>query len=309
MKNRRRRIFLYYLIRLGIWIVNGLPRKVALCFASFAGWCFFYLVARQRKKILRNLRLAWKEEKTEKEIRRIARKVLQNLAMTAVDVIRFPKMTKESLREWIHYEDEFSRINRILDEGKGVIILTAHIGNWELLAASFGVMGYHGAVVGRRIYYEKYNQLVVKLRESVRVRTLYRDGSPKDILKVLKANQILGMLADQDVDSIEGVFVDFFGQTAYTPVAPVKLAMAAETVIVPGFVIREGDHYRLILEEPITPEITQGNKQEAVQKYTERWSAIVEKYIRKYPEQWVWMHDRWKTRPKPTVHEESREIG
>jgi len=247
--------------------------------------------------VLDNLRFAWKDQLTEREIQAIAKRVFENLAMTATDVIFFPSLTRETLREWILYDDEFLRINRILDEGKGVILLTAHLGNWELLAAAFCTMGYLGALVGKRIYYEKYNEIIVKLRESVAVRTIYRDGSPKEMLKVLRNNQILGMSADQDIESLEGVFVDFFGVAAYTPTGPVKLALAADTVIVPGFAIREGKRYRLILEEPIAPCFTRGSKEDAVQEFTERWSAVMEKYIRKYPDQWVWMHDRWKTRP------------
>ena len=271
--------------------------------AKTLGILAFYLVARQREKALTNLRFAWKNEKTEGEIRAIARKVFKNLAMTAADVILFPKLNWETLQSWVFYDDEFVRVNRILNDGKGILIMTGHIGNWELLAAAFCVMGYHGAVVGKRIYYEKYNEILVKLRESVRVRTIYRDGSPKDMLRVLKSNHILGMLADQDVESIEGIFVDFFGRPAYTATAPVKLALAAETAILPAFVIREGERYRLILEEPIYPEIIRGSKEETIQEFTERWSAIVERYIRKYPEQWAWMHDRWKTAPEQKIQQ------
>lgn len=283
--------------------IRVMPRAFSLAFARGLGIAAFYLVGRQKKKVLKHLRTAWKDEKSEAELRAIGRKVFENLALTAVDTIRFPSLNKNNLREWVTYEDEFMRINRILDEGKGVLVLGSHIGNWELLAAAFGLMGYmeRGAVVGRRIYYEKYNQIITGLRESVGIHTIYRDESPKEMLRILKNNQILGMLADQNVDSVEGLFVPFFGQPAYTPTAPVKLAMAAETVIVPGFMIREGSRYRLILEEPIAPKAAGGSREKAVREFTERWSAVVEKYIRRYPEQWVWMHDRWKTKPEDVL--------
>lgn len=305
MKNKPRRFALYLLLRLGMFLIRALPRKVALSLAKVLGILAFYLVRKQRRKVLDHLRFAWKDKLEEKSIRLIGRRVFQNLAMMAVDVIFFHTLSQENLREWVSYEDEFMRINEILDKGKGAIILTGHIGNWELLAAAFGLMGYGAAVVGRRLYYEPYNQIIVKLRETVHMRTIYRDSSPREILKVLKSNQLLGMLADQDIDSLEGVFVDFFGVPSYTPTAPVKLAMAAKTVIVPAFMIREGKRYRLILEGPIYPELIHNSTEETVREFTERWSAVVEKYIRKYPDQWVWMHDRWKTRPLDESHKAS----
>ncbi len=279
--------------------VRIMSRSCALSFARLAGATAFYLVGRQRKKVLNNLRIAWKDEKSDAELKTIGRRVFENLALTTVDTIRFTSLTKENIGEWVVYDDEFTRVKRILDKGKGLVILASHIGNWELLAAAFGLMGFGGsAVVGKRIYYEKYNKIITGLRERVNIRTIYRDESPKEMLRVLKNNQILGVLADQDVRSVQGIFVDFFGRPAFTPTAPVKLAMAAQTVMVPAFMIREGDRYRLIVEEPLSPQAVKGSKDEAVREFTERWSAVVEKYIRRYPEQWVWMHDRWKTTPE-----------
>lgn len=302
MKHRSRRVLLYFLLRAVIFLIQRLPRRVALGLARGVGRVAYYLVARHRKRVLAHLKFAWKGEKSETQIRALAKRVFENLAMTTVDVILFPRLTRDTLRDWVIYDDEFARMNRILDEGQGVLVVTAHLGNWELLAATFGVMGYDGAVVGRRIYYEPYNRILIKLREAVRVRTIYRDSPPKEILQVLKNNQILGMLSDQDVDSVEGIYVDFFGHPAYTPTAPVRVAMAARTVILPAFVIREGERYRLVMEEPIAPVPVRGSKEETVREFTERWCAVVERYIRQYPDQWVWMHDRWKTRLEATFY-------
>jgi KDO2-lipid IV(A) lauroyltransferase len=300
MKKRPRRFVLYLLLRTLMFLVRLLPRRPALTLGRVLGALAYYVVPRQRKRTLANLRSVFAGEKSECEIKSLARKVFENLAMTSVDVILFTRLNQNTLREWLNYDDEFARVNRLLDEGKGILMITGHVGNWELVAAAFGVMGYHGAVVGRRIYYEKYDSVIVNLREQVRVRTVYRDDSPKEILSVLRANQILGILADQDVDSVEGIFVEFFGRPAYTPTAPVKIALAAETPIVPVFVIREGWQYRLVLEEPIRPRVT-GLKEEAIREYTQKWSVVVERHIREHPEQWVWMHDRWKTMSQKEV--------
>ncbi len=245
-----------------------------------------------------HLRTAWKSEKNESEIRAIGRRVFENLAMMACDVIRFPRLTARTLDRWLSCDSGiFAKIDRILEHGKGVIILTGHLGNWELLAGAFGVKGYSGAVVGRRIYYEPYNEIIVGLRRGVGVETIYRDESPRKILRILSQNQILGIVADQDVDSVEGIFVPFFGIPAYTPTAPAKMALASGAPIVPACVIREGKRYRMLMGEPIYPK-PNSNKEQAVREMTENWSREIEAYIRRYPDQWGWMHDRWKTKPE-----------
>jgi KDO2-lipid IV(A) lauroyltransferase len=115
------------------------------------------------------------------------------------------------------------------------------------------------------------------------------------MLKILKHGGILGIVPDQDVDSVDGVFVDFFGKEAYTPTAPVKLAMAAKTQIVPIFVVRKKDNtHKLVVEKPI--DVLRGDeKEEDIRRYTQAWTSLLEKYVRKYPQQWVWVHKRWKT--------------
>lgn len=297
MKRKRIRFFLYLLLKLGIALLRLLPRSAALQAARGIGRAAFHIVPSQRKKVLANLRFAWQGGKSEKELCRIAQGVFENLAMTACDVILFPRLNGGTLRDWLEQDDApFDSIDRILAQGKGVIIVTGHMGNWELLAAAYGVKGHSGAVIGRRIYYEPFNQVIVKLREGVGVRTIYRDESPRKMLQVLLKNQILGIVADQDVDSIEGTFVPFFGVPAYTPTAPAKLSIASGAPIVPAFMIRQGRKYRLFMEEPIYPEV-KDSKEEAVQDMTARWAEAVEDRVRRFPEQWGWMHDRWKTRP------------
>jgi len=207
------------------------------------------VVPKQRNKVIKHLRFAWRGRKSDREIKRIARGVFKNLAMTGVDFIFLPRLKGDKIHQWVDFNDEYMRANRILDEGNGMIIVTGHIGNWELLAAAFTLRGYGGAVVGKRLYYEKYNKMLVNLRESVGVRTIYRDSSPREMLKVLKQNQILGILPDQDVDSVEGVFINFFNQPAYTPSGPVILAAASRAAIIPCFMARQG--YRQSM--PIAP--------------------------------------------------------
>ena len=158
----------------------------------------------------------------------------------------------------------------------------------------FASRGYSANVVARPVYYDKFNEWISFLRSSMGVNVIFRTDSPKRILKLLKENKIVGLVADQDVDSIEGVFIDFFNHKAYTPSAPVKIAMATGTPIVPMVIIRNKNRHKIIVGDPIRVSRDKDNEA-AVVEYTQQWSDILESYIRRYPEQWVWMHRRWKT--------------
>ena len=127
------------------------------------------------------------------------------------------------------------------------------------------------------------------------VNVIYRDESPRKILKVLKENRIVGIVADQDVESVEGVFVDFFGHPAYTPAGPAALARASGASLIPVLIMRENGKHSLVVEKPIELADT-GDKEKDLVENTRRWSSVIESYIRKYPEQWVWLHRRWKTK-------------
>lgn len=186
--------------------------------------------------------------------------------------------------------------------------MTAHLGNWELLPRVFGLQGFRGGVVGRRIYYEPYNLWVMRLRSFPGFRTIYQDEAVRQIHAHLKAGEIVGLLPDQDRDSVRGIFVDFFGKPAYTSVAPVKFAMAAGAPILPAFMVRmPGDRYKLLLGNLIRPKIEGNDRAASIRKYTEAWMKDFEAVIRRYPEQWGWMHDRWKTRPDEVTTAELKE--
>lgn len=299
-KKKPYRFPLYLLARTAAWIFTLLPRRSALYTAKFLGGLSFTLVSRQREKALTHLRMVFSKEKTEKEIRGIARQVFENAAMTSAELLQFPKMTAERAAGIVDSAEAVKVYDQLLSRGKGLISMTAHIGNWELLAGIFGLKGYKGLVLARKIYYEPYNDWIVGLRNAVKVPTLYRDDSSREILKRLAAGEIVGLLPDQDIDSLKGVFVPFFGKPAYTPVAPVRIAMSTGAPMLPNFLIREDViRYKLVTGEPIWADSYKHlDREEAVVKMTENWMSQFEKVIREYPGQWAWMHNRWKTTPE-----------
>jgi len=266
--------------------------------ARAAGSLGFWLVPYQRNKIIENLRFAYGDAKNPAELKAIGRQVIGHMLQTAVDFFLFARLSRDKAASFVETGNAFSFCKDILQEGKGLIIMTAHMGNWELLAGIFGLQGFRGAVVGRRIYYEPYNRWIVGLRRSVGVETIYQDEAVRKIHQHLKAGEIVGLLPDQDMDKVRGIFVDFFGKPAYTSIAPVKFAMSLGAPMLPAFMVRlPGDRYKLILGKLIRPKMD-GDRDAAVRKYTEAWMRSFEEVIRQYPGQWGWMHDRWKTKPE-----------
>ncbi|MFH0985479.1 MAG: lysophospholipid acyltransferase family protein [Candidatus Omnitrophota bacterium] len=290
---------LYLLAKFGAGFLLILPRSLALWFANGAGFLGYWLISRQRTKILENLRIAYGSTKSSSDLDRIGCQVMGHMLQTAVDFLRFTRLSREKAALFVESDEAFSFCKDILQEGKGLIIMTAHLGNWELLAGSFGLQGFHGAVIGRRIYYEPYNRWIVGLRSSVGIRTIYQDEAVRQVFAHLKSGDVLGILPDQDRDRVRGIFVDFFGKPAYTSVAPVKFSMASGAPILTAFMVRKpGNRYKLQLGKLIRPKIEEGDRAASIRKYTEIWMKDFEEVVRRYPEQWGWMHDRWKTRPE-----------
>ena len=294
MKYKYRRYYLYYLGRVAAFLVYLLPIRVASAIAAFLGRCAFYILPEYRNIAIDNLTHAFGSDKTPAQIRDIAIKVFENLGRNAAELINFPKINKENIDRFINIEG-IDIVDGSFAKGKGTIILGAHFGNWEFLGLTLRVKGYPGSAVVKKIYFYKYDNWLNYLRREQDINVIYRDESPRKMLKILKDNKILGIVSDQDIDSVEGVFVNFFGRPTYTPVGPVVLARATGASIVPTFVIRERRRHRFVIEKPIEL-IDTGNKEADIVTNTQAWSNVMESYIRRYPEQWAWVHRRWKTK-------------
>jgi Kdo2-lipid IVA lauroyltransferase/acyltransferase len=295
-KKKPYRIFLYLFLRVVAGLVYILPRPIALGLARNLSHFAYGFIHRQREKTIENLRRAFSSEKSEQEIQAIAKKVFENFALTGVEILQAPKFNRETFLEIVDGADEVCAVyDSILAEGKGLLSITAHIGNWELLGGFVAFSGYPLSVLARRIYYEPYNKWIVGIRSGLKMKTIYRDDSSRQILKILERNEIVGLLPDQDMDRLKGIFVPFFGRPAYTAIAPVRLSITSGAPILPNFLVRtKGDRYRVLMGKPIRP-IPGVSRDEAVQRMTEDWMSQFEKVIREYPEQWGWMHNRWKT--------------
>lgn len=301
VKHKLRKDLLYYCSLGLLWIGRIVPEDLIRAIGVCGGWCAYYILRRERRRTLQNLAIAY-GEKSNGWRARIARAVFVNMGRNMAEITLFPRLDRERLLGMVTMDGK-EIVDRVLEKGKGIIIITGHIGNWELIPAYFVTgRGYTGGVVARRIYYEKYDRILRALRISKGYRVFYRDESPREILKALRNNEVVGILADQDVRKLKGVFVDFFGIAAYTPAAPVLIAMKSGASLVPARIVREGSRHRIIVDEPIELRIT-GDAEGDLVYNTRQWSRRIEGYIRERPDQWVWMHRRWKTRPEDVPKE------
>ena len=299
MRPLRKRIknwFLFRLITSIISLLNFIPRNSAIALAGFLGKLSYFLIAPARRKTIENLKLAFGKEIDEDRIKEIAFQVFVNLAKNVADAVGLKKIKWDDVDkiteiEGLEYFDTAYR------RGKGVIGFTGHIGNFELMAAYFSLRGYKLSVIGREVYDPRLDRLLVKNRESVGLKNIPTSAGAKPLLRVLRNGEFLGILADQDSSRVRGVFIDFFGRPARTPVGPVLLAYKTGSPIVPMAIIRiEKNRYRIIVKPPVELAFSD-NREKDVIDTLQRCTDVLESIIREHPEQWLWMHDRWKSKP------------
>jgi len=293
-KKKFHRPILYVLLRVCGALFSFLPFEAGFDFGGAVGRFAFRNLRKERDKTLTHLARAF-PEKSARDLEIIGERVFENYGHTVAELGLLDKLiprlkTDLTVEGREHFDNGRAK-------GNGVIAVTAHFANWELLGGWLAMSGYPGSVVGRRIYYDKYDKLLVATRAKMKLETIYRDESPRRILKALRDNRVLGIVPDQDVDTVDGVFVDFFGRPAYTPSAPVRFAMASGAPLVPCFLIREEKKYRIVIEPPIQLEDT-GDKEKDLITNTQKWVSAQERFIRQYPHLWVWNHKRWKTAPQ-----------
>ncbi len=293
-KKKFYRPILYYLLITVKTLFSFLPYRLGFWFGGTLGKLSFRLLSKERKKTLTHLNYAFGDSKSHAELQKIGLAMFENYGRMAAELALYKKLVA-NIDEFVTIEGR-EHLDQALSRGDGVIGIVSHFGNWEYLGGTLALKGYKGSVIARRIYYEKYDKMLVSIRNRFGEKTIYRDRSAKEILKTLRQNHILGFVVDQDVENIDGVFVNFFGKPAFTPSAPVRLSLASGAPLLPLFILRQGMKHRIFIEPAM--ELTEtGDKEKDIITNTQKWVTIQEKWIRQYPEQWVWNHKRWKTQP------------
>jgi Kdo2-lipid IVA lauroyltransferase/acyltransferase len=251
---------------------------------------------RQRRAGMRNLELAF-PEKSKAEHSRILRGVFTSLGRQLAEACQFPKYTRENVTEVVVY-DGFENYERARARGKGVLFLTAHFGGWELSAFSHSLHGHWMHVVMRPMDNVYLDALIRRYRTMHGNKTVDKDDFVRGLLSAMKANEVVGILMDTNMTPPQGIFVDFFGIPACTANGLARIALKTDAAVIPGFTIWDEalGKYRLRFD-PAVELVRTGDLEADIQANTQKFTKIVEEYVRKYPEQWLWVHRRWKTRP------------
>ncbi len=230
-----------------------------------------------------------------READRVCRRMYRNFGLDLVDLIIFGGWRRRRMPRVVRLEG-FEHVERAMAEGRGVVGVTGHFSNWELLGGYVAQRLGGIAVLATTAYDENFDRLLVRYRRRWGVRTIYRTEPAAAPLRWLRSGGFLGVLADQDIPSLPGVTVDFLGRPARTPVGPALLARRARAPIIPMFIVRERDNnYRVVVEAPVAKSAAR-NVNEALGEDTAAWSAAVARWVRRWPEQWVWVHDRWRVK-------------
>ncbi len=269
------------------WPPRGLAERLARLYAGLLD----QVAPRLRRTALRNLGLALPELSPEQR-RQIADGVFRSIARLLVGASRLPSLNKDNIAGWIQYEG-FENYQRAKQRGRGVLIATGHLGNWELSGVAHALLGGEPMdVVVRPLDNPLIDRLVERRRGIAGNRMIGKKDFLRSLLGTLRANGTVGIFVDQNTGLDQGVFVDFFGIPARCGTAFAKLAKHTGAAVVPGFAvwIESERRYRL----RFYPEIEMTGD---VARDTARVQAAVEMAIREYPDQWLWVHRRWKARP------------
>jgi len=277
-------------------VINLIPLKWRISLFEGLSGLIYALDDRHRRIALRGLTLAF-PEKDLKERNAIARSAFRNLARVAAEFFSLPCLNEKNFTRYITFEG-LENFQKAYEKEKGILILTAHFGNWEWMAALFPLQSHHPVhVVVRPLDSRFLDSMVEQLRMRTGNQAIPKQKAMGQILRLLKAGEIVGILLDQNMAWQEGVFVDFFGEKACTNTGMALLALKTGTPVLPAFNIRQKDgRYRVVIE-PEIPLVRTGDKERDVMENTQRFTQIIERYVRNYPDQWLWLHQRWKTRP------------
>jgi KDO2-lipid IV(A) lauroyltransferase len=256
----------------------------------------FHALGRLRRVGLRNLALAL-PKLTEKEREAILRSEYRNLGLLLAEFCKMPDYTAASASRFIRYEG-LENYLRARERGKGVLVLTGHLGAWELSSFYHSLMGMPMGMVIRRLDNPLVDAFVNRIRCQHGNRVIHKDDFARGLIASMRAGETVGILMDTNMTPPQGVFVPFFGRMAATASGMARVALKTGAAVVPGFLLWNESEGRYVLRfgERVELEDTGDSEHDAIAN-TAKFTSVIESYIREYPDQWLWMHRRWKTRP------------
>jgi KDO2-lipid IV(A) lauroyltransferase len=272
-----------------------LPTRASHRFGSLMGRVAYYVLRYRRRVAIQNIRSAFSGQLTEGEAVAVAKATFANVGKSALEFLNLPRMSGHDILGLVHFEGE-DNLKKALAKGRGVIYLTAHFGNWELMGAALCSLGYKLTVIARKQRDPTANRVFDAVRRAAGMGVLDDKRAVPRALRILRRNEVLGILADQNTES-GAVFVPFFGRPAATAGGAAVLAMRTGAAVIPGFIVRNADDSHTVRIEPEIPIGQTGDSERDVASNTAKFAAHLEGWIRAYPDHWLWLHKRWKAQP------------
>ncbi|MGA1823568.1 MAG: lysophospholipid acyltransferase family protein [bacterium] len=285
---------LQYYAALGIMkSIASIPRSIGLAIGQALGIMAYVIDRKHRLLIIHNLKLAF-PDKSIVWRRSVARDNFRNFGMLVLEFFQISRLSKDTMQSILQFEGE-EYIQSALSKGKGVILLSAHTGNWELAGAGMSLVGLPINVVVKGIRNPYINDIITIQRENAGTKIINRRNGIKGIVKALRNNEIVCFLVDQAALKRNGMRLNFFNHPAWTNIGVIVLALKYNPTIIPTFALRDGTRHRLVFQKPFEL-IRTDNFKADIRENALRMNKVVEGIIREYPSQWFWMHNRWKQR-------------
>ncbi|HSE03980.1 MAG TPA: lysophospholipid acyltransferase family protein [Methylomirabilota bacterium] len=275
------------------WPLAHLPAGLGLAVGRRLGDALWWLLPRRRAIALANLRRSFGAERSETDLRRLGRRSFQHLGMNLVEICRYLLRPTDVMLSRVRVQGR-EYMQAAAASGRGVLVLTAHYGNWELLGAAHALTGMPASIVTRPLDHPALDDLADRLRRRSGAELIVKRQAVREVLSALRRQRMVGILLDQNATRAEGVFVPFFGTPASTSKGLALLALRTGAPVVPIFLRREPDGSHCMDVGPPVPPPPDG----LVTTYTATFNRVIEAAIRRAPEQWLWIHDRWRTRPR-----------
>ncbi len=282
------RYFLYEMARILVFLV---PVASAYWVGRWAGFLFFWLAADRRRIALDNFSHVLGKGQNDPEVRRTARRCFEQFGMYFVDFLRMGRLGKEEVLKFVDVHGR-ENMDRAVARGKGVVALTAHLGNWELGGVMLALMGYRVHAIALAHQDPRVDRMFVKRRAERGIKVIPVGVAIKRSFSAIRKGDVIALLGDRDLRA-QGVHTTFFGWETTVPRGAAVLALRTGAAVVPGFAVRdETGRYQLHLEEAIIP----CAEEESIEEFTDRMLRVLESYIRRYPDQWFMFHRMWPDR-------------
>jgi KDO2-lipid IV(A) lauroyltransferase len=293
--------FIYLIFQSFACVLNLLPLELALGVGRCLGRLAFGVVQGRRKVALKNLQIAFGQEKSMAELEEIAKRAFTNLGMTLVEFFRMPRLRMNYYDRYARVEG-WDRLNRALKDGKGVIALTFHFGNWEMPSLGASFFGYPIVALAQSVRNPWIDRYIMRTRQAAGVTILPKRQITREVINHLREGKIVAIFVDQRERKKSRVMAEFFGKKAPTTPSPVVFSLRTGAPMIPLFTIREHtSHHHVIIGEPLFLKTT-GDMQRDLEENTRSYMRILENMIRKYPDQYFWLHNRWGGKKRTTRH-------